>query len=117
MARVLAFVALIAAVGCSQSAGSPGASASSAGGATGAGGGSASASGGAGGSLSCASGLGDCDHDASNGCEVTLAGSDEHHCGACGHDCLGGKCESGKCRPVVLTAYLNSQGPIYRPRQ
>ncbi len=119
MAWVLAFVALaIAVAGCGQPADSRSASSASAGaGGSGGSGGGSIASAGTGGGISCASGLGDCDHDASNGCEVTLAGSDKHHCGACGHDCLGGNCDGGKCLPVVLAAYLNSQGPIYRPRQ
>jgi hypothetical protein len=28
--------------------------------------------------------------------------SDGHNCGACGHDCLGGACQMGACRPVKL---------------
>jgi hypothetical protein len=28
--------------------------------------------------------------------------SDPGHCGACGHDCLGGDCAAGKCQPVLL---------------
>jgi hypothetical protein len=28
--------------------------------------------------------------------------NDPHHCGACGHDCLGGLCEAGACRPIIL---------------
>lgn len=28
--------------------------------------------------------------------------SNPQHCGACGHDCLGGSCAAGKCQPVVL---------------
>src|SRR5262249_46285224 len=28
--------------------------------------------------------------------------SDRKNCGACGHDCLGAVCASGKCQPVTL---------------
>lgn len=60
------------------------------------GGGSAGAGGAA--PLQCDSGKADCDGDAANGCEVTLA-SDNHHCGACGRDCgsLGTTCTQGAC--------------------
>jgi hypothetical protein len=30
--------------------------------------------------------------------------ADPHHCGACGHDCLGGACVGGQCQPVVLAS-------------
>ncbi len=34
--------------------------------------------------------------------------SDPLHCGACGHDCLGGVCTGGRCQPVVLgSGYTN----------
>lgn len=36
--------------------------------------------------LDCEAGFGDCDDEATNGCEVTLASTAEH-CGACGNDC------------------------------
>lgn len=49
----------------------------------------------------CPAGLGDCDLDAANGCEESLASS-QHHCGACGHDCLGGACLEGVCQPFAL---------------
>jgi hypothetical protein len=29
--------------------------------------------------------------------------SDPHHCGACGHDCLGGECEDGVCGVVLVS--------------
>jgi hypothetical protein len=28
--------------------------------------------------------------------------TDQKHCGACGHDCLGGTCNDGKCQPFVI---------------
>ncbi len=47
----------------------------------------------------CASGRADCDE--SPGCE-TVVTTDTKHCGECGHDCQGGVCESGVCKPVSL---------------
>ncbi|MFO0605271.1 MAG: hypothetical protein U0324_18980 [Polyangiales bacterium] len=45
----------------------------------------------------CSSGFGNCDGDASNGCETGLASSNTH-CGACGRGCTGGQlCVSGTC--------------------
>jgi len=37
----------------------------------------------------------------SGGCTADLQTS-ATHCGACGHDCLGGTCVAGSCQPVVL---------------
>ncbi len=31
---------------------------------------------------------------------------DPRHCGACGHDCLGGACVGGRCQPVLLAQGL-----------
>jgi outer membrane protein assembly factor BamB len=36
-----------------------------------------------------------------NGCETDTL-SDPRHCGACGHDCLGGACEDGGCQPIQI---------------
>ena len=36
------------------------------------------------------------------GCDPAQTATDEHHCGACGHDCLGGACAGGKCQPLVV---------------
>jgi hypothetical protein len=56
------------------------------------------------GSCTCAAGFGDCDGDQQNGCEAELEANDRH-CGACGRDCQGGACSSGRCQPVpVITA-------------
>jgi sugar lactone lactonase YvrE len=30
---------------------------------------------------------------------------DQHNCGSCGHDCLGGACVNGLCQPVVLDTH------------
>ena len=47
----------------------------------------------------CASGRADCDD--SPGCETEVLANTKH-CGECGHDCQGGACESGVCKPVSL---------------
>ena len=67
----------------------------------------------------CASGWGDCDAVAGNGCERPLA-SDGNNCGACGRVCDGGPCESGTCRasgyaaPGIPTAIASSpSGGVY----
>ncbi|WP_394842446.1 DUF5050 domain-containing protein [Pendulispora brunnea] len=43
----------------------------------------------------------DCDEAGSNGCEVDTRIA-SNHCGACGHDCLGGACLGGACQPILL---------------
>lgn len=35
--------------------------------------------------------------------------SDTANCGACGHDCLGGACNAGKCQPVQVVFSASSQ--------
>ncbi|MEZ4408969.1 MAG: hypothetical protein R3A52_21230 [Polyangiales bacterium] len=58
----------------------------------------------------CDPGYSDCDHDASNGCEVALA-TDADHCGACGARCalpnavaacVGGACAIARCDGASL---------------
>ena len=49
----------------------------------------------------------DCDGDTSNGCE-TDATSHPQHCGACGHDCKGGACQSGACQAVLVDSHGGS---------
>lgn len=52
---------------------------------------------------SCASGYGDCDQNAVNGCEASLA-VDASNCGACGRSCLAGqRCSAGACAWVCAT--------------
>src|SRR5262249_35132896 len=34
--------------------------------------------------------------------------SDPHNCGLCGHDCLGGTCQSGQCQPFALATGMPS---------
>lgn len=41
--------------------------------------------------------------DAGCGDAATLA-SDEHNCGRCGHDCLGGACVAGQCQALQLAS-------------
>jgi hypothetical protein len=86
--------------------------------------------------IACADGecvcLGDfanCDGDVDNGCETDVRSSSAH-CGACGHDCLGGGCTEGRCEPVavptleedvtsfalidgILYAFLDGQTPSF----
>lgn len=52
------------------------------------------------GSCVCVDNLGDCDGDASNGCEASLMST--AHCGACGRTCLGGGCVRFECQPYNL---------------
>lgn len=58
-----------------------------------------SAGGGDGGGLDCAPGSEDCD---GGGTSCIDLGTSSKHCGACGHDCLGGGCLEGRCLPVLL---------------
>ncbi len=41
-------------------------------------------------------------------CSTTLFMTDSSNCGACGHDCLGGQCQSGVCQPVVIATGLSA---------
>lgn len=41
-------------------------------------------------------------------CDTTKIATDPHHCGRCGHDCLGGACNAGKCASVVLQSGLEN---------
>lgn len=60
----------------------------------------------------CESSFGDCDGDATNGCETDTRVTAQH-CGACGHRCgMGLICQAGACvdeSVVNATAYLASQ--------
>ncbi len=49
----------------------------------------------------CVGDFGDCDGNIDNGCETDTR-SAKAHCGACGHDCLGGACTDGHCQPVAV---------------
>jgi hypothetical protein len=59
----------------------------------------------------CTGGFDDCDKNPANGCETDL-GASAANCGACGHDCLGGGCQSGKCQPMVVASYKLFQGAV-----
>ena len=60
-------------------------------------GGTATCTNGVCGYTNCAAGFGDCDGDASNGCEASL-GDDNANCGMCGNACGGGTvCAGGVC--------------------
>jgi len=45
-------------------------------------------------------------------CDAANVANDPHHCGACGHDCLGGECTAGVCQPVIL-ARSPQDAPIF----
>lgn len=64
----------------------------------------------------CAAGAGDCDGEASNGCEANLRTS-ASHCGACGRSCATGEvCEAGACaRAVEVTGCGVSDGGTVTP--
>jgi hypothetical protein len=51
----------------------------------------------------CPAGRGDCDGNATNGCETDLLAS-AHHCAQCGHDCQAGVCTGGVCGPFELAS-------------
>jgi hypothetical protein len=58
----------------------------------------------------CATGRGDCDGLALNGCETDLAVTDAH-CGSCGVGCSGAqRCMSGVCRVVKCRAPMVACG-------
>src|SRR5690349_21776850 len=107
-ARILASLTL-AALGCSNGSdtngstaagGSGGATSSSAttgtGGAT-----SSSATGGTGGTGG-GGGPNCTPPEVACGDVCAVLNADPAHCGACGHDCLGGACVGAKCQPVIL---------------
>jgi hypothetical protein len=54
----------------------------------------------------CDSAHGNCDNDGTNGCEADLNSSTT--CGACGHDCLGGKCSTMQCQALPLASSLRT---------
>ena len=37
--------------------------------------------------------------------------TDQHNCGACKHDCLGGECSAGVCQPIQVGSYAFNLGP------
>jgi hypothetical protein len=57
-------------------------------------------------SLTCEGGLSAC------GAACVDVTTDGANCGACGHSCLGGACQSSACQPVTLAAGLNAPAPI-----
>jgi hypothetical protein len=60
--------------------------------------------------VGCASGFGDCDGDAANGCEADTH-VDNAHCGACGAACAAGTaCSNSVCTLVCPAAQTNCSG-------
>jgi hypothetical protein len=63
--------------------------------------------------ISCGAGFGNCDGNAANGCEVTLA-SDLLHCGSCGTACgtanAVAACSAGACSLACLPGYADCDG-------
>jgi hypothetical protein len=59
--------------------------------------------------VACASTFGDCNDNGEDGCETTFT-TDPFNCGFCGHDCGGGTCVGGSCRPVQLADLPESTG-------
>ncbi len=62
----------------------------------------------------CAGGFGDCDDDASNGCETAVTG-DARHCGRCGNACPGGanatpRCAAGACGLACAAGFGDCDG-------
>jgi hypothetical protein len=61
----------------------------------------------------CPTGMGNCDRNPTNSCEVNL-GTSEFHCGACGNRCSPGvRCEAGRCadqRVLQMSAGGNETG-------
>jgi hypothetical protein len=51
--------------------------------------------------IACSPPLADCNAIAEDGCETDTSSSPQH-CGACGHDCIGGDCVDAACQPFVL---------------
>src|SRR5262249_8549300 len=41
----------------------------------------------------------DASPDAATPCDPAHVADDPHHCGQCGHDCLGGACAHAVCQP------------------
>jgi len=60
----------------------------------------------------CNDGFGDCDKDATNGCEVTLA-TDAKHCGTCDNACgATSQCKTGACEVCALKLLAKVDYPV-----
>jgi hypothetical protein len=45
-------------------------------------------------------------------CDPAALAWDKHHCGRCGHDCLGGNCRNAACEPLKIATLLHLPGAI-----
>jgi hypothetical protein len=65
--------------------------------------------------IACSSGRGDCDGDATNGCEVNL-NAEATHCGSCGTACssVNGQagCNTGQCSITCNSGFANCNGQV-----
>lgn len=59
----------------------------------------------------CNAGFADCNNSPADGCEAALDTS-SHHCGACGHSCLGRTCQSGMCAVESVLPGITVSGSI-----
>jgi hypothetical protein len=60
----------------------------------------------------CPPGWGDCNGNRADGCEADLS-ADPAHCGACGHDCLGGACTASRCQPVLIGTPVGASADLH----
>jgi hypothetical protein len=60
---------------------------------------------------SCQTGYDDCNLQASDGCENTLA-TDSLHCGTCDRTCYGAECSASKCQPQIVAITVNAPADI-----
>lgn len=52
-----------------------------------------------------------CVSSSADKCETDLRTASQH-CGACGHDCLGGECQDGVCQPLVIASVAGARGLV-----